>query len=1055
MARPLSPETRVKTSRWAHIGQPILRLIVCVAAVLAVIAALSVMHVQPDRTLSAALNLFLIVVLITSIRWGTAYAILASLLSTIGFSWWLPPIGHFQVKDARVWTLLTACLVTGLIASRLSGRVRRAVLDANQRRAEAVAEEQRFRDLVNSVEGIVWEADAETFAFSFVSDQAERILGYPKESWLSEPAFWKDHLHPEDRDWAVQFCLDATAQKRDHDFEYRMIAADGRVVWVRDLVTVVVENGRASRLRGVMVDITSRKQAEQIRQELEEQSTAAFESNPTMYFIVDGAGKIVSVNAFGAEQLGYAVGELVGQPVLSVFYEADRDAVQKHANECFEQPGRMMRWEARKICKDGTMLWVRETANAVFLKKRPVMLVACENITEQKRAEEAARSSEKELRDVVNTVPANVWSTSPDGAVDFVNQRWQEFTGLAPEEALGWNWETAVHPDDRDRFVAEWRAALKNGQVMESEVRVRRTDGEYRWLFVRNVPLRDELGNIVKWYGTGIDVEERKRAEQALHAAMSERIRLTAFRAEVGTVLAHEENLRGTLHKCAEAMVRHLDAAFARVWTLSSNSRELQLQASAGMYTRLDGSHSRIPFGQLKIGLIAQERKPHLTNNVQNDPRVSDKEWARREKMISFAGYPLLLEDRVVGVMGMFSQKPLTEGTLEALSFVADAMAQVIDRKRAEELLRESEGRFRTSVDHLTDALFIHDDQDDKGRVIDVNQQACDSLGYTREELIGMTAFDYDPSLDVTFNLSIKERLARGEIFSFESVHRRKDGTEFPVEVRVRPFWHGDRRFGLALARDITDRKRAEAERDKLRQLEADLARINRVTTMGELTASLAHEINQPIAAAVTDANTSVRWLASETPNIEEAREAAKRAVKDATRAGEIISRVRSLFKKGSPQRELVNLNEVIEEMTSLLRNEAIRYGVSIESKLAADLPQVMADRVQLQQVLMNLMLNGIDAMKGVANPRKLTLSSQRDGSNQLLVSVSDTGIGVPSESGQIFQAFFTTKPHGTGMGLAISRTIIESHGGRLWTTSNSGYGAIFYFTLPTTVEAQ
>jgi signal transduction histidine kinase len=259
----------------------------------------------------------------------------------------------------------------------------------------------------------------------------------------------------------------------------------------------------------------------------------------------------------------------------------------------------------------------------------------------------------------------------------------------------------------------------------------------------------------------------------------------------------------------------------------------------------------------------------------------------------------------------------------------------------------------------------------------------------------------------------------------------------------------------VGTAVDVTERKRADEELERLHQLEAELARINRVNTMGELTASLAHEINQPIAAAVTNANTSVRWLASENPNIDEARDAAKRAAKDATRAAEIINRIRALFKKGEAQRELVDVNDIIDDMIVLLRNEAMRYAVSIHSEPSADLPHVMADRVQLQQVLMNLMVNSIDAMKGVDGTRELTLSSQRAGSGQVLVSVSDNGVGLPADTGQIFNAFFTTKPHGTGMGLAISRTIIESHGGRLWASSNSGRGTTFHFTLPVRIEAQ
>ena len=246
---------------------------------------------------------------------------------------------------------------------------------------------------------------------------------------------------------------------------------------------------------------------------------------------------------------------------------------------------------------------------------------------------------------------------------------------------------------------------------------------------------------------------------------------------------------------------------------------------------------------------------------------------------------------------------------------------------------------------------------------------------------------------------------------------------------------------------DITERKQAG---EKLRQAQADLERISRVTTMGELTASLAHEVNQPIAAAVTDANTCLRWLTRDQPDLEEAREAAARIVKDATRASDIVSRMRSLFQKGTPQRELVDVNELIREMIVLLRIEATRYSISMHTKLAADVPRIMADRVQLQQVLMNLMINGIEAMKSVDGPRELAVKSRRGEDQQLMVSVTDTGVGLPAEkTDQIFNAFYTTKRDGTGMGLRISRSIVESHGGRLWATDNSPRGASFNLTLP------
>jgi C4-dicarboxylate-specific signal transduction histidine kinase len=253
---------------------------------------------------------------------------------------------------------------------------------------------------------------------------------------------------------------------------------------------------------------------------------------------------------------------------------------------------------------------------------------------------------------------------------------------------------------------------------------------------------------------------------------------------------------------------------------------------------------------------------------------------------------------------------------------------------------------------------------------------------------------------------------------------------------------------------DVTDRKRAEEERERLHRAQEDLAHVNRVTTMGELTASLAHEVNQPITAAVADANACVRWLTRDSPDVEEARAAASRIVQDAMRAADIVSRIRLLFTKTTPPRELVDLNEVIRGMVALLRGEATRYSVSIRTDLAAPPPFVMGDRVQLQQVMMNLIMNGTDAMKDVEGTRELAIKSQPADNEECLVSVSDTGVGLPAQQAdQIFNAFFTTKPHGTGMGLSISRSIVESHGGRLWAGSNAPRGASFYFTLPSGLQ--
>jgi C4-dicarboxylate-specific signal transduction histidine kinase len=257
----------------------------------------------------------------------------------------------------------------------------------------------------------------------------------------------------------------------------------------------------------------------------------------------------------------------------------------------------------------------------------------------------------------------------------------------------------------------------------------------------------------------------------------------------------------------------------------------------------------------------------------------------------------------------------------------------------------------------------------------------------------------------------------------------------------------------MAWIASLFERNRAE---ESLHQAQADLARVNRVTTLGELTASLSHELNQPISAVVASANACVRWLAGDPPNLEMARAAAKRMVRDGTRAADIITRTRLLFTKDMTPRELVDINEIIREMTVLLRSEAVRHAVSVRAELATDLPHVMGDRVQLQQVTMNLMINGIDAMKDVAGTRELAILSQRAENERVMISVSDTGVGLPPEQAdRIFDPFFTTKHHGIGMGLSISRSIVEAHNGRLWATGNSPRGAGFHLILPAEVAAK
>jgi PAS domain S-box-containing protein len=376
----------------------------------------------------------------------------------------------------------------------------------------------------------------------------------------------------------------------------------------------------------------------------------------------------------------------------------------------------------------------------------------------------------------------------------------------------------------------------------------------------------------------------------------------------------------------------------------------------------------------------------------------------------------------------------------------------VEERKKEEFARRYSEERHRVVVETANDAVVI---MDESGAIQFANAATMRVFGYDPTELIGkpLTTLMPEPMRKL-HEMGVRRYLATGQRHmnwrGTELTGLRKDGQEFPVEVSFGELTNNGRRLFTGFIRDISERRRAEQERERLRQVEADLAYVNRVSTMGELTASLAHEIKQPIAAALTDAKTCLRWLSRDQPDVPEAQDAASRVIKDATHATEIISRIGSLFKKGPLQRESIEVNQVIQEMIALLRIEAARYSITIHSDLTNGLPQINADRVQVQQVLMNLMLNGIEAMKDLGSGGELTIKSQKEDDGQILVSVRDTGVGLrPEHKEQIFNAFFTTKPQGTGMGLAISRSIIESHGGHLWATPNAGRGATFQFTLP------
>jgi PAS domain S-box-containing protein len=571
-----------------------------------------------------------------------------------------------------------------------------------------------------------------------------------------------------------------------------------------------------------------------------------------------------------------------------------------------------------------------------------------------------------------------------------------------------------VHREDAVLVRQTIERASQDGKDFEHEYRLVMPEGVVKHVHVVAHAERDESGEL-EFVGAVMDTTENKRAEKKLRR--SEESLLEAQK------LSHTGSWR---HDVASGAVT-VSPEIYRIHDIKPDD---------------DASNTEFFFSRFH----PEDRK-----------RVVDLfERAELEKTEFQVDYRIVLAGGTIKHLHTIGH-PILDESGDLVEFVGTAM-DVTAAKQAEEALRRSES-------YLTDAQRLT-----RTGSWAWNVATRQSVYWSQENY---RLFGFDPEAGIPSDEAFYQRIhpedrdrVRREVF----LERPDEGSHFDVDFRivlpggaikyVRSTGHpvrnisGDLLEYVGTSIDVTERKRADEERERLRQVQADLAHLSRVTTMGELTASLAHEIRQPISAAVTNAKTCMRWLGRDEPDLAEASEAASRVVKDATRAADIISRISLLFKKGALQRELVDVNEVIREMIVLLRSEANRYSISIRIELAEDLPTVMADRVQLQQVFMNLMLNGIDAMKDMTGEGELTIKSEAD-DGQVLVSVSDTGVGLPPEQAeQIFKAFFTTKDQGTGMGLPISRSIIESHGGHLWATGASGRGATFRFTLPATAAA-
>lgn len=773
-----------------------------------------------------------------------------------------------------------------------------------------------------------------------------------------------------------------------------------------------------------------------------------------------------------------------------------------------------------------------------------------------------------EFRLAIDTIPVLVWTTLPNGEVDFMNQRWLEYTGLTFEEARGWGWQAAVCPDDLPRLLAYWMSVLESGKPGEIEARLRRHDGIHRWFLFRGVPLYDDQGKVVKWYGQTTDIEDQKRAEEeakkqtahldelfelAPHAVVlvdadvrvmrvnrefttmfgytrdeaegrllqdliapeermaeyrnNARLLSGGSKVEMETTRRRKDGVRLTVSMTASPVLtagpiegyiiyRDITQRKRDEALLAGEKQLLEMIAKGDPLPRLLEALCRLventAKGSLCSILLVDPNGTHLRTGaapslppdysqsldgrlivpgigpcgnalLSKEPVIAsdfgaDERWSEEYRALALGhglqacwSTPILsLEGRALGTFALYYRDPRspTPEEYNVIEQFRDIASIAIERTQVEDALRRSEALLAEAQRLTRTGSFFW-------------RVASGEITWSEETY---RIFQLDPGLRPTLDLA-RSRIHPADSPMYEQVLRRamETGQDIQFEHRLQlsggavkhlhVVAHVSSRPGAPLeyvgtVMDVTERKRAEDALDRAR---LELAHVSRVTTLGQMAASIAHEINQPLAGIVINSNACLRWLAADPPNLQGAGDAARRTLRDGQRAGDVIARLRSLFQRTGQAKESLPINDLVREVIALARVEVQNAGVILRTELAEDLPAVLGDRVQLQQLLLNLILNATEAMSGVRDRlRELVVRTGPGDAGEVRVTVRDSGIGIPVEKlEQIFAPFYSTRTEGMGMGLAISRSIAENHGGRLRAMPNDGPGATFAFDLP------
>jgi PAS domain S-box-containing protein len=992
--------------------------------------------------------LFLCAVMISAWLGGAGPGLLATVLSCVAFNYFfLAPLYSFAIKSQEI-PRFVIFIVSAVVASTLSAAQRSATESLRSARdylTETVKELQRTNDALQTEshermqiekrlrrsEGYLAEAQRLTHTGSFGwsvqsgeirwSDETFRVFECDPETKPRLEVILQK-THPDDLAYVKETVERASQERKDLDFEHRLFMQDGSIKCIRVVAHAVRDKSGEVEFVGAVMDTTEGRRAEKKLRRSEESLLEAQKLSHTGSWRHDVASGAIEVSPEIYRMHNITPDEDPSNTefFFGRFHPEDRKRVVD-LFEKSETEKTKLEVDYRIVLPDGTIKYLHTIGRPVLNESGDLVefVGTAMDLTAAKQAEEALRRSESYLAEAQRLSHTGSWARdAATNEIKYLSEEFYRVLGFDPRDGLP-RYETflqRIHPDDQTRVRETAEKARREKAEYELEYRLIHPGGEIRDLQVIGHPVLSPCGDLVEFVGTVMDITERKRAEGALrrseaYLTEAQRLSHTGSWAWIPTT----------------GEIRYLSEECYRVLGFDPQG------------------------GETRDEMFFQGIHPDDHASVREAIATADREKSDFEldhRIIHPGG-----EIRDIHVIG----HPILGPSGTVVEFVGTVI-DITERKRAEGALRRSEA-YLAEAQRLTHtgswAYSI-----DRKELLHSSEEHRRLFGFDPEK--GVPSFeelvqrihpeDRAPAMQEFQNTS---RTRTDFDAHFRIVH--PDGTTKYVYGTGHPVFNpsGDlvEFFGTVI--DITDRKRAEEERERLRQAQADLARVNRVTTMGELTASLAHEVNQPIGAAVTNASTCLRWLAGDTPNLEEARAAAMRVVTDGRRAAEIISRVRQLFKKGTPERELVDVNEVVREMIVILQGEAAPQNIVVTMDLTEHIPQVFGDRVQLQQVMMNLIMNSIDAMKSVHGPRSLAINTGLLENQEILVSVSDTGVGLPpQQADQIFNAFFTTKLHGTGMGLRISGSIVESHGGRMWAEDNSPRGARFHFTLPTKIEA-